>query len=440
MRAWCPPRTLDACRSCSSGNKVECRRGLQAEGVSGMKLPSLFRALSQRSFALLWTGQTISGVGDSVYQVALVWWVVVHTGSALAMGTVLLCEQVPALTLLLLGGVIVDRFPRAWLMILSDLARGALVSALALLSMTNSLVIWHIYVVSLAFGVVGAFFSPAYRAVVPELAAPDLLPSANSLTTLSQQATGILGPSLGAVIVAVGGSSVAFAVDTASFFLSAACLILVLTPASRSQHGKSRRSLLGEAREGLSYVVGTPWLGITIGIAGLSNLTYFPAMVALPFLVKHELHANVGLLGLYYSALALGAMLGAAWLGRYSAIRRRGLRLYVAWMLSGVALSLIGLVLTPVVFLLAAMAIGGANAVMSLIWLNTIQEQVPHDLQGRVYSIDYLGSALLGPGGYLLGGWVTPLLGPALVFLVGGALQTGLIGLGLLHPKVRRLD
>jgi MFS family permease len=133
-------------------------------------------------------------------------------------------------------------------------------------------------------------------------------------------------------------------------------------------------------------------------------------------------------------------MLGAAWLGRYSAIRRRGLRLYVAWMLSGIALSVIGLVLTPLVFLLAAMTIGAANAVMSLIWLNTIQEQVPHDLQGRVYSIDYLGSALLGPAGYLLGGWVTPLLGPALVFLAGGALQTGLIGLGLLHPKVRRLD
>jgi MFS family permease len=405
-----------------------------------MKLLSLFRALGHRSFALLWTGQTISGVGDSVYQVALVWWVLVHTGSALAMGTVLLCERVPALTLLLLGGVIVDRFPRVWLMILSDLARGVLVGLITLLSMTNSLVIWHIYVVSFAFGAVDAFFSPAYRAVVPELATPDLLPSANSLTTLSQQATGILGPSLGAVIVAVGGSSIAFAVDAASFFVSAACLILLLKPGMRPERSKSRHGILGEAREGLRYVVGTPWLWITIGIAGLSNLTYFPAMVALPFLVKHELHANVGLLGLYYSSIALGAMLGAAWMGRYTLIRRRGLKLYVAWMLSGIALSVIGLALTPGVFLLAAMTIGGANAAMSLIWVNTIQEQVPRDLQGRVYSIDYLGSAFLGPAGYLLGGWVTPLLGPALVFMIGGALQTGLIGLGLLHPKVRHLD
>jgi MFS family permease len=405
-----------------------------------MKLLSLFRALSHRSFALLWTGQTISGVGDSIYQVALVWWVLVHTGSALDMGTVLLCERVPSLGLLLLGGVIVDRFPRVWLMILSDLARGVLLGLITVLSLSNHLIIWHIYVVSFAFGVVDAFFSPAYRAVVPELAAPDLLPSANSLTTLSQQATGILGPALGAILVAVGGSSVAFAVDTASFFLSAICLILVVKPVNQPQRSKTRPGILGEAREGLGYVVGTPWLWITIGIAGLSNLTYFPAMVALPFLVRHELHANVGLLGLYYSAIALGAMLGAAWMGRYSGVRRRGLTLYLAWMLSGVALSVIGLVLAPGVFLLAAMTIGGANAVMSLIWVNTIQEQVPRDLQGRVYSIDYLGSALLGPAGYLLGGWMTPLLGPALVFMIGGALQTGLIGLGLLHPAVRQLD
>jgi hypothetical protein len=72
--------------------------------------------------------------------------------------------------------------------------------------------------------------------------------------------------------------------------------------------------------------------------------------------------------------------------------------------------------------------------------VNAIQEKVPRELQGRVSSVDYLGSFLLGPVGYLVGGWVTPLIGPALVFILGGALQTGLIGMGLLHPKVRHLD
>jgi MFS family permease len=284
------------------------------------------------------------------------------------------------------------------------------------------------------------FFYPAYRAVVPELASSDLLPSANSLTSLSQQATGIIGPSLGAVIVAVGGSAVAFGVDAVSFFLSSCCLISLLTQARRPKLGQQTRGIFAEAREGLGYVVGTPWLGITIAIAGLSNLTYFPAMVALAFLVRHQLHATVGLLGLFYSAEALGAILGAGWMGRFTSIRRRGPKLYAAWMLTGVALAVIGLVLTPGVFLLAAMIIGGGNAVSSLIWVNSIQEKVPHELQGRVYSIDYLGSSLLGPAGYLVGGWATPFLGPALVFVFGGVLQAILIGLGLLHPEVRELD
>lgn len=408
-----------------------------------MKAFTFFRALAHRPFSLLWTGQTVSSVGDSIYQVALVWWVLVHTGSALAMGTVLICERVPALVLLLLGGVIVDRVPRIWLMLLSDLIRGLLVGVVAVLALTNTLAVWHVYVVSVVFGVVGAFFYPAYRAVVPELASSDLLPSANSLTSLSQEATGILGPSLGALFVAVGGSPVAFGVDALSFFISAFCLVLLLAPASRPQKeagGEKKQGIFTEAREGLGYVARTPWLGITIGIAGLSNLAYFPAMVALPFLVKYHLHASVGLLGLYYSAGAVGAVLGASWMGRYTTIRRRGLKSYVAWMVSGVALTLIGVFLTPAVLLLAAATFGGANAVLGLIWVNMIQERVPRDLQGRVSSIDYLGSSLLGPAGYLLGGWITPLLGPALVFVIGGALQTALIALGLLHPDVRNFD
>jgi hypothetical protein len=215
--------------------------------ITSMKLLSLFRALAHRSFALLWTGQTISSVGDSVYQVVLVWWVLVHTGAARAMGTVLLCQRIPALVLLLLGGVMVDRLPRVWLMLLSDLTRGVLVSIIALLACTDTLTVWHVYVVSFAFGVVGAFFYPAYRAVMPELASSDILPSANALTSLSQQATGILGPSVGAVMVAVGGSPVAFAVDAMSFFFSLICLPLLLPQATRPKASERGQGLLREA-------------------------------------------------------------------------------------------------------------------------------------------------------------------------------------------------
>ena len=109
-------------------------------------------------------------------------------------------------------------------------------------------------------------------------------------------------------------------------------------------------------------------------------------------------------------------------------------------MVIGLAVVLVGAPL-PVYFMLAAaLLIGAADTALGLIWLNSLQELVPGELQGRVSSIDYLGSSILEPVGYAIGGWATAALGPVAVFVVGGFLQTMLISLGLLNPKVRGVD
>jgi len=402
---------------------------------------SSFRALRQRPFALLWSGQTISSLGDRFYQVALAWWVLEKTGSALVMGTVLICSDVPMLVLLLLGGALVDRWPRLPLMMLSDLVRGLAVGLMAGLAFANLLQVWHIYVISLIFGTVDAFFQPAYRASVPEIVAIDHLPSANSLTSLSGEISGIIGPAMGAGMVALGGTPSAFALDALSFFVSVACLLPILRLSVAARVEGPGESILRDVRAGLGTVFGTPWLWVTIAVAGISNITYAgPMGVALPFLIKDHLHAQVGVLGFFYTCMSLGAVLTAFWLGRYTRIRKRGLKLYGVWMLIGIMVMLIGLPISIPGVLAAAFVIGGANTALGLIWVNTLQEQIPRELQGRVSSVDFLGSSVLAPVGYAVGGWATELLGPALIFIVGGILQTGLIGLGLLHPKVRALD
>jgi DHA3 family tetracycline resistance protein-like MFS transporter len=345
------------------------------------------------------------------------------------------------LLFLLLGGALVDRLPRLPLMLVSDLVRGTAVGLMAVLSFANALEIWHIYIISFIFGIMDAFFLPAYRAVVPELTPADILPSANSLTSLSREVSGIIGPALGAGLVALGGSVAAFGLNALSFFISALCLLPILN-LSKAQHVEEKsESILQDVKNGLGTVFGTPWLWITIAVAGISNITYAgPMGVALPFLIKDHLHADVKLLGFFYTFMSLGAMLAASWLGRYSTIRRRGLKLYGVWMLVGIMVAVIGLPITIYGILMAAFVIGGANTALGLIWINTLQELIPREMQGRVSSVDYLGSSLLEPAGYAIGGWATQLLGPVFVFIVGGLLQTGLIGLGLLHPKVRNLD
>jgi MFS family permease len=401
----------------------------------------IFRSLRHKPFALLWSGQTISSLGDNLYQVALVWWVLEQTGSPVVMGTVVMLRTIPMLLFALLGGVMVDRFNRLHLMLLSDLLRGVAVGLVAGLFLSNTLAIWHIYALSLLFGLVDACFPSAYRAALPDLLPPDALTSANSLTDLSAQFSGIAGPALGAFIVAAGGSPLAFGLDALSFFVSAACLLPLAGRAYTTHPEASHGNLLSDAREGLATVFGTGWIWVTIAVAAASNLTYAgPMGAALPFLIKDHLHADVAVLGLFYSFNAAGAVCGALWMGRQRHMGRRGLRIFLPWIALALMVALIGLSHSTWLTLGAAFVIGLCNAALGLAWLNALQEYVPHEKLGRVSSIDYLGSSLLEPAGLAVGGWATQLLGPALVFVVGGALQAILLALGLLHPAVRKLD
>src|SRR5690349_13987159 len=167
-------------------------------------MTNLLRALQQRPFRFLWSGQTISRLGDSLYQVALAWWVLQKTGSGIAMGTVFSLSFLPMVVFLLAGGVAVDRWPRLRVMLAADIARGILAALVAGLAYAQTLEIWHVYAASVVFGLVNAFFQPAYAAVVPEMTPRDVLPSANALTDLSWQLAGIAGPALGAIIVGWG--------------------------------------------------------------------------------------------------------------------------------------------------------------------------------------------------------------------------------------------
>lgn len=402
---------------------------------------ALFQSLRHRSFALLWSGQTISRLGDSLYRVALAWWVLEKTGSATAMGTVLICSMTPMLIFLLIGGVAVDRFPRLRLMLGSDMLRCAVSATVAALAFNQLLEVWHIYLASVLFGFVDAFFEPAYVAAVPELTPREALPSANSLTGLSRQVTGIVGPTIGAAIVALGGTPTAFALDAASFLLSAACLVLIPSAPVARPVAQAQSSVLRDLREGLDTVMASPWLWITIALAALGNVTAGgPLAVSVPFLIKNTLHADVGALGLLGSMSSIGAVIGSIWLGRAAQLRRRGLIAYGGLLLGGLAVLAYGLPIGLFGIALAALTFGLCMSAFSLVWMNTLQELVPGQLMGRVSSIDFLGSFVLLPVGYALAGWATDLLGAPLVFVIGGAASVGLALLGLAHPAIRNLD
>jgi MFS family permease len=400
----------------------------------------LFRSLSTRAFTLLWAGQTISRLGDSLYRIALAWWVLEKTGSAVAMGSVMIISVLPFIAMVLLGGTLADRLPRRRVMLASDLLRGTLVALVAALAMADALDMWMVYLAAAMFGMVDAFFQPAYAAVVPEVTPAESLTSANSLTSLSQQLAEVAGPAVGAAIVAWGGTGWAFALDGASFFASAAFLagLPVLKPAT---HASERAPIWNDLRQGLRVVFETPWLWISIALFSAVNLTAStPVSVGLPFLVSDVLHMNVGALGLLYSLGSVGSLAGSVWLGRRRSIRRRGPLGYGLIVVAGLATASLGLwVGLPA--LAGAMFLRGLTvAGFSLIWTNLLQDLVPADLLGRVSSVDYLGSFGLMPIGFALSGWAVDWVGVQQVLLAGGVLTALLALSGLLHPAIRQLD
>jgi DHA3 family tetracycline resistance protein-like MFS transporter len=347
------------------------------------------------------------------------------------------------LVFLLIGGVAADRLPRFKTMLVSDIGRGFLVCAVTYLAFSGRLQVWHIYGLSLAFGFADAFFQPAYAAVVPEITPSELLPSANSLTSLSGMLAGVVGPALGAWIVKLGGTPAAFLLDGVSFFIAAGTLLPFLSTLAMRSPAPSNQGtdVLQDLHQGFKTVIASPWLWITILVAAFANLVIAAPMgVTVPFFVNQHLGLDVDALGLLLSMFSVGSILGAIWLGRLHKIHRRGISTYLCWIGGCAMLALVGLS-NSLIPAAAGMFLAGVGfSIGGLLWVNVLQELVPTHLLGRVSSIDQLGSFVLIPIGYGLAGWLTDAIGPSLVLFLGG-ISAALVGmLGLLHPKVRQLD
>ncbi len=405
---------------------------------------AFLRALRIRSFALLWGGQTVSRLGDSLYRIALSWWILEKTGSAVAMGTLAVFSLVPMLLFLLVGGVIVDRLPRFRIMLASDIVNTLVVALVAVLAHTDQLQLWHVYAVSIVFGLAEAFFFPAYTASVPQIVPPDELPSANSLTSLSWQLSGVIGPTIGAIIVAGGGTPLAFGLDSTSFLISAACLLPlrnIRPPAPAGSEAAPRTTPIADLRDGWRIVASSAWLWVTILVYAFINVTDSgPRNIALPFLIHDHLGLQVEALGLVASSFSIGSVSGAVVLGRMKRIRRRGTLLYGSAVLGGLMIVAYGLAPNLTVLLAAAFVYGLTFSAIALVWTNTLQEMVPPDMLGRVSSIDALGSFVLMPVGFALAGWLTDKIGPVQVFVIGGCSTMAMAVLAYLHPGVRGLD
>ena len=411
------------------------------------------RALSSRPFALLWTGQAISSLGDGAFMTAVAWQVLMLTGSATAMGLILIAQTLPMILFLLLGGVVADRFPRKQVMLLSDASRAVAVLALALLAMTHMLQIWHLVALALFFGTVRGFFMPAYQAIIPQLVGKDELASANSLTEFSYQLYVLLGPLVGASCIALVGPAFAFGFDGLTFLASALFLLLMQLPASAlspvgasvSRSKSSVRTTIAELREGLHYVAGSTFLWLSMALAAITAIGGAGALqVALPKLVYVVYGQGVWLLGIMSAIGGIGSLLALLLIPRLNRFPRRGMIVYFSFACAGLAMMAFGLPLPraiePVVACIAMAVLNLGLTISEVLWITLMQEKVPDDRLGRVSSIDQLAGYAMWPLGFALGGIIADRINPATMFLGAGFVIMLLYGLALFTRSIRQVQ
>jgi MFS family permease len=186
----------------------------------------IFRPLRIRDFKLLWTGMSVSMLGDGVFWVALAWQVYQLSDAPTALSVVGIAWTLPMVVFLLVAGIVTDRIQRRKVMILGDVIRGTAVVTMGILSITGTIELWHLILLSALFGVGDAFFGPAFGAIVPDIVPPGLIVEANSLDQFVRPVTFMmLGPAVRGLTIDAFGVGQAFVLDAITFAFSAVMLL-----------------------------------------------------------------------------------------------------------------------------------------------------------------------------------------------------------------------
>jgi MFS family permease len=401
----------------------------------------LLAPLRHRDFRLLWSGMCVSLLGDGIFLVAMAWQVYALSNAPTALAIVGITMTVPTIAFLLLGGVVSDRFDRRRVMVAADVLRGLAVGLMALLSLTDGLELWHIAALAAVYGAGTAFFSPSFDALVPEVLPPGDLAQANALDQFVRPiALRLAGPALGGVLIDLFGAGTAFALDAASFVVSAAAL-LAMAPAVRRAVPSGGGSVARDMREGLRYVRGHVWLWATFASAAIAYLLFMgPAEVLLPYIVKNDLHGGAADLGIVFAAGGIGSVGCAVVLGQRGLPRRDITFMYVTWTLATLAVAGYGLASAVWQLMLASLAFNALETAGTIVWATAKQRHVPAALLGRVSSLDWLISIGLLPLSFALTGPISGAIGAQSTLIAAGLLGAVVTFAALLLPGMREVE
>lgn len=392
--------------------------------------------LRERNFAWYFGSRMADTLGTMMAGVALAFAVLSVTDSPAALGQVLAAHTIPLVLFLLFGGVLADRFPRALVLQVSNLAAAASQGTLALLVITDRAELWMFVVLAAVNGTADSLGFPAMAGMVPQLVSKAQLQSANALLSLSRGMLTIIAPTVSALFVVTIGPGWALAANAAAWLLSALMLAGVRIPPRPPR--QEQASTLQDLREGWTFFRTTTWLWVVVLAFGFLNAISAGAWQTLGPVVAKDTIGVEGW-GLVVSASSAGLLVTTVLLLRVP-LRRPLLLGMLGCTVMGVPLVILGASPALLPLVVASFLAGAGIEVFGLGWNLAMQENIDDDMLSRAYSYDALGSLVAVPIGTLVYGPLALAFGYSEVLVWSGIAYAAIALLALTSRSVRTLD
>ncbi|MFF9124509.1 MFS transporter [Streptomyces sp. NPDC014889] len=380
---------------------------------------SMFSSLRVRNYRLFFLGQVVSNTGTWMQRIAQDWLVLSLTGSSAAVGITTALQFLPMLLFGLYGGVLVDRLPKRPTLLGTQSAMAVTGLALAALTLTGHVQVWHVYVAAFAVGLATVLDNPARQSFVSEMVGPKQLQNAVSLNSANFQSARLIGPAVAGLMITGVGTGWAFLANGLSFVAPIAGLLLMrsreLHVVERAPRGK------GQLREGLRYVAGRPELIWPIVLVGFIGTFGFNFPVWLSAYADDVFHAGAGAYSLFNTVMAVGSLVGALLAARRGTAR---LRVLIAAAAAFGALEVVAATAPSYwLFALLMAPIGVFGLTVNVTANTAVQMGTDPAMRGRVmalFMMVFMGGTPLGAP---LVGWITDAYGARVGFAVGGVVS-----------------
>lgn len=397
--------------------------------------------LKNTNFLFLWAATLFSSFALAFFTFSQTWYIAKTLNLEASLGVVFVAPSVPRLIFMIIGGAVADKFPKKNIMFYSNIIRAILVATILTWFIVGDVTLYTFALFALFFGLADAFFWSADGSILPELVEKSRLTQANSLTQMTNQASVILGPVLGGILIKFTNYETIFSITI--LLLIVAAILVQKIQFTMPEQQNTDKGMFTSIKEGILYVKESPFLSTFLICSAFLNLFLIgPMQVGFPLFVKNVLHGDSLQFSYLEASVGGGMAIGAVIVGLKNINRRRGLFCIIMMLLSGVFFLSINFSTVLWQALLAGMFYGITIAMAIVPLMAMIQSTVKEEMMGRVMSLLMLSSMGFIPLSYAFTSIALAIGIPIVTVMKSGAIAVIVFVLfvAIRVPVVRKFD